>query len=291
MSPPLDQTHDEEIVDEFYKKGWTECSTSELCKALTNRSCECMGSGSCSIGMFNHYLYQEGSQEPMAARYKEFPILLNRVVAEEISLEEIRCAPHTVGSSVRYYEERVIGDVLSNTMVSVAIGLVKSPCFNVACYVAEINLEASKGDSLCILKERGLYGWVLCHDGEVLDHLLKSLCVIGIDPVVSGEGNYEVLLQHDRHRGRPASETTQRSSVVNLSTSGFRLNASGRVNMIGKAPGPRVQKCSGSEVSCIRAVGTALVTISIVLEPKSMYGGKNPSTKKPLYVVHNVIFV
>jgi hypothetical protein len=275
MASRIARIHDEYIADKFYMIGWNLYTTADFCK---RNGCECLGSGSCYTGSFNHYLVRDGEAAPSSPHV--FPLSLNAETVDEMSLEEIRCIKHTLQHSLQYFSQRVVMDPLVDTLVSIVLGNFKSPCFNISCYLVEMDLNYVRGDVLCIIPTEKNHGWVICHDTRIVEVLLECLCVIGICPIVSYSGVKNLDVQ--------SSELSEEVISMSISTSGFKCPTGGAINIMGRVDNAGRFSCVNKTDTGVKAVKTALATISVVLEPTSLHGGKNPSTKKLSYVVHNV---
>lgn len=271
-----DLVHDEFISDTFYATGWTTQCTSSSCK---NKDCKCKGSGSCVYNLFNHYMKPDDSSsaedtDPCLT----FPVFLHSRSVDEISAEEIRCSPANLGKSYRYFRKQVVTSPREQTLLSVALNKYKSPCFSVECRLIEMKRESAYPGSFCFPSRTDGNVHVLAHDGIVLTPLLESICMIGIDPVVSSKGVYGITMLSGKSKGRHAD----------LFTSGFTYSTSYGVNIIGSMREGASEMVELHSDGSTRAVRTAVVTLSVVLTPRSYYGGKNPSTKTVSYHIHNV---
>ena len=100
----------------------------------------------------------------------------------------------------------------------------------------------------------------------------------GIDPVVSPAGACRLSVE-DRSGG---------TKTLNLQISGFSCSPSYGIDILGDVPMEERSTVRKSDGIKAKAVRTALATLSVVFTPKSFYGGKNPSTKRVTYHVHNV---
>lgn len=269
-------THNEYVDDSMYSVGWGEVST---CRSCVDAECKCSRSGSCKSTIFNHYMYRVDEQRNAAETDQfDFPLYISNGAAEEVCVEEVRCRRYTVGAAYDYYIGRVLSDPLCETMISVFLGEYKSTCFNISCFILEISEQAVLPGSICFSDEESNYVSVLARGYEASTSLLDAMCMLGIDPVVPHTGDYSLEVLDDE----------EKKQTLNVCTSGFKNPGDLKMNIIGPAEPASGYVVLNAEVCGIRAVKTALVTVSIVLTPKSLYGGKNPTTKSVLYFVHNV---
>lgn len=272
----IGHVHDEYIADSFYTTGWKAVSTSSLC---VNRGCECHASGACVNGFFNHYMIpDDGSVIDEREKCKYLPMLLKQGNVDEISVEEVRCVHDTLENAYTYYDNHVITNGSEQTLISVAINRCKSVCVPMMCYLLEMKTKDVLPGSFCLPSISSGYAYVLAHTGTVLSPLLESICMIGIDPVVSSKGIYNVTVADSVHR----------ELKIEMFTPGFTYSKEHGVNIMGDMRSGAQQKVVRCDEGNINAVRTAIVTLSVVLTPKSFYGGKNPSTKTVAYYVHNV---
>ena len=268
--------HDEFIADTFYTTGWTTKATSDLCR---NKSCGCKGSGSCKYGIFNHYMTPVDSESfDDEHPHMVFPIFLSNRNADEISAEEVRCSPDTLQGSYAYFLTQVMESPAEQTLVSVVLNRCKSACFSVRCRLVEMEAGKAPQGSFCLPSPRDGDVCVLAYEGSVLTPLLESICLIGVDPVVSPKGVYSVTCS--RRDGKVYS--------MDLYTAGFTFSAECGVNLLGSMREGAVEEVLWCDSDGVKAVRTAVVTLSVILTPKSFYGGKNPSTKSVQYHIHNV---
>jgi hypothetical protein len=207
-----------------------------------------------------------------------FPLYITNGTADEICIEEVRCRQYTVGRAYNYYIRKVVHDPLCQTMISVFLGDYKSTCFNMSCFMLET--ERSKVPEGCLYFDHEKKGTVsiLARGQEATASLLEAMCVLSIDPIVSSEGevSLEVLDDHNN------------VNIINVCMSGFSNKNTKEINVLGSMKRAPDYVSAGEGSLYVRAVRTALVTMSVVLTPKSLYGGKNPTTKVVTYYVHNV---
>ena len=268
-------THDELVDDWLYSEGWMQVSSQDDCR---DKGCNCETTGECSFRIFNHFMVKDGCDvEVGSVGKRKFPICLTMEATEELNVEEVRCKKHTTGKAYRYYLNVVLKGDSCVTMVSVATQDYKSTCFNVSCWLLETPIEQVAPGTLALGSgEKGI-AWVLCRDARTNASVLSSLCSIGIDPVVVANGQFslEVL----RKEGGKL--------MICVDSSGFRCGEGGP-NVLGYGSGGSIRLLCPPGSTGVRAVRTALITASILLTPKSMYGGKNPSTKTVTYFIHNI---
>lgn len=268
--------HDEFIADSFYSTGWVTRTTSELCR---KKRCECGGSGSCKTGLFNHYMIPlDSGLFGDEDSHMVFPVFLHSRNVDEISAEEVRCSPNNVHASYAYFMRHVVKSASEQTLVSVALNRCKSVCFSMKCRLIDMTEPSIPAGSFTISSPTEGYAYVLAHEGSVLTPLLEAICLIGVDPVVSPKGMYSVTCIG--HGGRAYS--------TELYTTGFTFSGECGVSVLGDMRAGAEERVIRCDEGNIRAVRTAVVTLSILLTPKSFYGGKNPSTKTVQYHVHNV---
>lgn len=263
--------HDERVDDTLYSQGWRCISTQFQCK---KRRCRCHVTGDCILGVFNHYMMREDTleeeKEPSAFT---FPITIRASDGYEMSIEEVRCRRHVLDIAYRYYNNIVLGSNSPSTFVSVVGDGCKSICFNIDCYMLDMEEEASPAGSLSITSGDPEETWVISRDISTTRAICDSLCNIGVDPVVCAEGS--VALRGLR-------------TVVD--TSGFTCAGAGPNVLQNDSLVSNLVLMDPVASAGVRAVKTALVTVSILLTPKSMYGGKNPTTKTITYFIHNICY-
>lgn len=267
--------HDEHIDDSMYSVGWREVSTSNGCK---NKKCRCNGSGSCKFAIFNHFMYRVDDENTGRKTDQfDFPLLIGSAATNEFSVEEIKCARYTVGAAYNYYVRRVMLDS-SETMVSVFLGDYKSSCFNMLCFVLEMPRSLTSPGYLCLDSSTPGHTNVVARECETSASILEEICLLGLDPIVAPGGNCTLGV----------FDENDEDGTVQVSMLGFRYTAGAKTNVVGpldcKPDYPTVK----ANPLGVRAVRTALATVSVVLTPKSLYGGKNPTTKLVSYFVHNV---
>lgn len=283
--------HDEHIDDWLYSQGWRQISTQDDCE---KDGCKCKSTGKCRKRMFNHYMAEDTSPSPVSqdspsfdcrrALVQEadlsadtFPICVDFDTVECIGVEEIRCKRHTVGICYKYYKANVLKKGSPVTMVSVAVDGYKSACFNMSVHLLEMPKSAVPEGSLAISSQSEENCWVLARSTRLMTAFLNTLCDIDVSPIVGVENEIVLRMQH------PAIDLPE----VSFITSGFSW-AKGGPNMLWN-PGMSsfLTECHPNKAN-VRAVKTALVTMSVLLTPKSLWGGKNPTTKLVTYVVHNI---
>lgn len=286
-----EEVYDEHVDDWLYSRGWKHVSSREGCE---NVGCKCETEGACLLGVFNHFMVRRGCEEDAeeycSEREKEdcrgqpceapgplCPIVLDTEASDDLCVEEVRCMKHTMGPAYVYYRNNVVGSLRTITMVSAVTGDYKSVCFNIPCYLLEVNSGLVPAGALGVKAEGSGRTWVLSRGAAASEPVLESLCSIELSPVVCPEGRLALSVR--------ALEKGHTSLEVDIA--GFKCRDEGP-NMIEKANGCFVEAQCRSCALDVRAVRTALVTVSILLTPKSMYGGKNPSTKLITYFVHNV---
>jgi len=285
--------HDEHIDDWLYSRGWRQVSTQDECES---RGCRCGLTGACLQRIFNHYMVEDGSRgssvQMDAANSSDeanagsgeasplsFPICVNPDTVEMVGVEEVRCRRHTVGISYKYYEANVLKDHRTTTMVSAAVDGYKSACFNMLCYLLEVPKSKTPTGALAVSSQDPEGCWVLARSSSLTTVFLESLCTIDISPIVQAEDEIELRLQG----------CVPGSRGVLFDTSGFAWRAGGPNMIYDPSASPVVTECYPNP-GMVRAVRTALVTTSILLTPKSLYGGKNPTTKLLTYFVHNICY-
>ena len=266
----------EHIDDSMYTIGWREVST---CKVCDNASCLCANSGSCTYTVFNHYMYREDDGDIVGGMIElDFPLYIGDDVDEEVCVEEVRCRRYTVGAAYDYYMSEVLSEPLSQTMISVFSGEHKSTCFNISCFILEVKEHAVCDDDLCLTQCTEGYVDVLARSRKASSSLLQAMCMLNIDPIVTRLGDYSLAVVDGR----------KRQQNLDVCTSGFKWSQTCGFSLLRLHGTSRPRTVVGEHASSIRAVRTALATVSVVLTPRSMYGGKNPTTKSVSYFVHNV---
>ena len=264
------------IDDSMYTVGWKEVST---CKACSDVGCLCAGSGSCTYAAFNHYMYrEEGESTTGDADELNFPLHVSNEMDGEVCVEEVRCRGHTVGAAYDYYMREVLPEPLSQTMISVFSGEYKSTCFDISCFVLETRNDVVCSTDLRLAQGTEDYTDILARGYEASGSLLQAICMLDIDPIVSCLGDHSLVVI-DEH-GQEQS--------LNVCTSGFKWSQRCGFSFLHMREADQRHAVVGARADEIRAVRTALATVSVVLTPKSMYGGKNPTTKSVSYFVHNV---
>jgi len=268
--------HDEQIDDSMYSVGWREVSTGGVC---VKSKCECKGSGSCTFALFNHFMYRE-EEDYLGSNLDQFdfPLYITNGTADELSVEEVRCRRYIVGAAYNYYVRKVVHDPLRETLISVFLGDYKSTCFNMLCFLLEAKSSSRLEGYLRMDHEEKGVTSVLARGQEATASLLEAVCMLGINPIVSSEGELSLEILD--------SET--RAQTLNVCISGFSNDSMRGVNVLGSLKSTPEYISTHKGKFGIRAVRTALVTMSVVLTPKSLYGGKNPTTKTVSYYVHNV---
>jgi hypothetical protein len=270
------KVHDECIDDSMYSLGWLEASTASAC---TTSGCVCRRSGSCKFIVFNHFMYrEEDATNGKKPDQFDFPIYITNGTADELSVEEVRCKRHVVGSAYDYYNRVAISDPLRESMISVFLGDYKSTCFNMSCFLLEMKNSSALEECLHLSHEERGFTNVLARGYEATASLLEAMCMINVDPIVSPNGQYSMQLL-DRQGF---------TQTLNVCTAGFLNKRAGSINVLGSVTSVPQYVPVDKKKYGVRAVRTALVTMSVVLTPKSLYGGKNPTTKIVSYYVHNV---
>jgi hypothetical protein len=289
--PPSGEVHDERVDDWLYSYGWTQVSSQDACRFS---GCDCASTGICTQEMFNHYMIESGEvsplappdprisqdgEEPSAGRNSPstFPVYLGIDTIEMAGVEEVRCRPHVVNVAHAYYKANVVKYRRNSTLVSVAMGGYKSTCFNMSCYLLSMPRSAVPKGSLAMGSSSSEEYWVLARGAQLTALFLESLCTIGVDPVVEATGQITLSPQG------PTEDCTERC----FETAGF-LWKRGGPNILWNPNMLSLPATCHGNVWGVRAVKTALVTVSVLLTPKSMYGGKNPTTKTIDYFVHNI---
>jgi hypothetical protein len=281
------QVHDEHIDDFLYSEGWTQVSTQVYCK---REGCHCEVTGECKGLMFNQYLVEDPNVSPISqdsdaetgvqdneASPSSFPVCVTNDNVESIGVEEIRCKPHTVGSCYMYYKTNVLQTDEPVTMISVAVDGYKSACFNMACHLLEMHQSNIPRGALAIASQSPEVCWVLARSVRLTTAFLSSLCEIDISPMVGVVEEISVRMVN----------APLRSPEARFVTSGFAWSRAGPNMLWSAGTSSAVARCR-SNAAGVRAVKTALVTMSLLLTPKSLYGGKNPTTKLVTYFVHNI---
>lgn len=266
--------YSEYIDDSMYSVEWREIST---CGPCASAECRCGGSGFCKFAIFNHYMYRADGQSAETDQF-DFPLYISNDAAEEVCVEEVRCRRYTVGAAYDYYISKVLLDPLNETVVSVFLGEHKSTCFNMSCFILETTGTATPSGCICFSGGEGGSASILARGYEASASLLEAMCMLGIDPVVQHTGNYSLKIV----------DGEEKEQTLNVCASGFRNTGGSKLNILDPAEPVPSYAVLNSEVCGVRAVRTALVTVSVVLTPKSLYGGKNPTTKSVSYFVHNV---
>jgi hypothetical protein len=284
--------YDEMTDDDMYSHGWSIVSTQSKCG---QRGCACRVDGMCNRGVFNHYMIEDAELSPMSPGNfnmgaggrgnggaevpsdTSFPIVITPETVDAVGVEEVRCKRHVVGQAYRYYKFNTPATNKGITMVSVSTYGYKSTCFNMLCYLLDMPRLKAPGGCMAMGPPDGENCWVLARDVGLTRSLFLCLTNIGISPIVEDENIIEILLKEEGLDDNRARFSTSR--------------------LVWKNGGPNLlwnpEVTSGS-MECepnsydVRAVKTALVTISVLLTPKSLYGGKNPTTKLVTYFVHNV---
>lgn len=172
----------------------------------------------------------------------------------------------------------MISNRKTQTIVSVCCGDFKSTCFDMACFVIKVpNGDAASG---CLIVEEcdDGFSWVLATRDAVTSQLMECLCVIGIEPIVARPKQHTFVVRV------PGGKKVR----IRANASGIRASPRVPVNVTGSPPADTDLLFGGSGESTVKAVRTALVTVSITLTPRSQYGGKNPQTKVVEYFVHNI---
>ena len=225
--------------------------------------------------MFNHYLVKRSLEGADKCEPVRFPINLVHTMMDGLALEEVTCKKRVTKESSKYYKNVVARRSKEITMISVVTGDYKSPCFNAACCLVKIPFSAAPPDSIFVeSSEEGMI-WVLSIDLEVDKTLLVAICELGLSPIVNTEGTLALELKG-----------ASRYFVVNFANTDCTDYGPNVIACpgVGKYEG----ECKDNKVRA-RAVMTALATVSVVLTPKSMHGGKNPTTKQLKYFVHNIL--
>lgn len=268
--------HDEFIDDSFYSTGWSEVSTSSQC---SNGECECRGSGSCVSSVFNHFMYitEGASSDTQPSRYT-FPLFVDKTSVDEVSVEEVKCREYITGSAFRYYDQCVVKDRRTQTMVSVCTGEYKSTCFDIPCLVLRVKRDCVTVG--CVIIEECQDGtvWIVATRDSVTSQLMEALVVVGVEPIVSKSKCFTILLKLC-----PGLNVRMR-----VTASGMRVPRGCALSVVGSPQQEDTTRLVSEVTKSVEAVRTARVTVSIVLTPRSLYGGKNPSTKIVEYFVHNV---
>lgn len=287
----MTQINDEHIDDWLYSQGWKQVSTQDGC---SEEGCKCISTGRCAKPMFNHYMVEEYNPSPIscgsscfdtgATSEKEneapadtFPICITQESVDTIGVEEVRCRRHTVGICYRYYKANVIKRGIPMTMVSVAMNEYKSACFNMSCHLLEMPKPKVPDGALAINSSSGDSCWVLARSTALNVSFLNVLCDIEVSPLVEDENKVPVKMKHP----------TMDLPIATFITSDFAWTRGGPNMLWSPNMSSSVVSCYPNEAG-VRAVKTALVTVSVLLTPKSLWGGKNPTTKLVTYFVHNI---
>lgn len=269
-------SHEEYIEDSFYTDYWTIISTPGLC---VTENCKCDYSGTCECELFNHYMTSDPIQtKNYSDACATFPIHVDPGNADEISVEEVTCSVSTLAQSYEYFSKHVVRDRYSQTLISIARDAFKSVCFTMSCSIMEMYSSDVPKDSLCLPSQTHGTEMVVAHNELVLIPVLESICSIGVDPVVKSSNTYRFV-----HRGKKSS-----CVVEHLSPSGFTYSEQFGINITGNRSTLNMKNALPGSTRGLLAVGTASVTVSIVLTPRSYFGGRAPSTKTVSYHVHNI---
>lgn len=289
----LQSVHDEYIDDTMYLRGWNTVSTIYAC---VRSGCRCSRGKVCDTGMFNHYLVEDcspGTPElPTSSTFEHsevgglaqqeteptaFPLYISPENVGACGMEEIRCAKHTLSATYSYYRRNVLKGSNTTTLLSCAIDGYKSPCFNILCYL--VIMPKSSLPEGCVALACGSKDecMVLTRDEELASPLMEFMCYTGVSPLVT----------NDKFLSAVEKDENGKLLARRLWYTSFAFSKVGPNVLIEGSLGPS-RPATVSSIPKARAVQTALVTVSILLTPKSLYGGKNPSTKLLTYFVHNV---
>lgn len=200
---------------------------------------------------------------------------------DEFSVEELQCTRDNLGDSHRYFRRCVVADLHSSTLLSMNRGDFKSPSFNVNCELILLDPSRIETSAVVVAEAEKGYGWVISLDQEIFTSMLESMSFIDIHPLIPPPEQCIIRSSPD-HDG---TMNDSKSLIFNV----FR-------GLVGTSTNVRVSDapehvCAAEDKGRrldVRAVKTAVATLSIVLEPVSLYGGVRPSTKSVHLVVHNV---
>lgn len=271
------------LSDSAYRQNYSIVSTSSLCD---DSECWCDGSGRCVSMLFNHFMhidedildYKTDRYVPLNTSVYKFPIKVDSSTADELSVEEVGASIETLGPSYEYFMRQVPLPSEDPGLVSVNIYDYKSVCFNIASVLAAVRDSDVPDGAISLLDAGNDHSWVLCIDNMIQQRISEALCEVGASPIVKPPTYFGVV---------PAGfDETHSMDLVVLGISALNDGTIPTVGDIHSKVWCDVycKSCDG-----VRAVRTAVVTLSITLKPVSMYGGVRPSTKQISYVIHNVI--
>ncbi len=274
--------HDEMIPDRFYRKGWAN---------YVPRGIQDNVSAETQEPVIIHYLAMRGvARLPSCHLAYRSPIkLFSAPLSDDTSVEEIRCTVGTLGDAYAYYVRRVVENPHRQTLLSVCHQDLKSPCFEVPCLCSRVD-SVPMGAATFETPDRSL--WEVGTPSWTVGALVDSMCDIGITPIITTDPSYTV-------------RTSLLGRATDVITKVFRPPVNASIQVLGAVSGGYLDKSRGEgptdsayrylegvgttlDGRCV-AVRTAAATISVVLTPRSLYGGKNPETKEVSIVVHTVM--
>lgn len=276
--PAADIVPDNDTMEQaLFTQGWTEISTPVRCN---NVNCKCLGSGTCRTKLFNHYLVRSADliETPKLHTDTFFPINISVTDAEDVNIEEVTASQATLGSAFKYFSNCIL-DSPDESFVAVVMRDYKSICFNVDCYLVAVEEPSSIPDALLISDTLTDNEWALSIDARIISLFLESLSLTGTTPIVP-----PLMPTRMTEKG-----STLGFGSIDIVSGSFEVPEDGIINVSGTAFLDRLSKAVlHLERPVVTAVRTATVTLSIRLRPKSMYGGRDPSTKLISYIVHNI---
>lgn len=271
------------LSDSAYRQNYSVVSTSSLCD---DDECWCECSGRCVSMLFNHYMHiDEDILDPKNERYTPlktsvytFPIRVDSSTADELSVEEVGPSIETLGPSYEYFMRQVPLPSEDPGLVSVNIYDYKSICFNATSILAAVRDSDIPDGALSLFDAGNDHSWVLCINNMIQQRISEALCEVGASPIVKPPTYSRVVPVgfDDSHK-------------MDLVVLGITALKNGITPTIGDIHSKKWYDVTCESCDGVRAVRTAVVTLSITLKPVSMYGGVRPSTKEISYVIHNVI--
>lgn len=187
---------------------------------------------------------------------------INDTNVDEISVEEVICAPASMGHFAGYIQKYTGCSSTSNTIVCISYGLVKSPFF---CVDSVVVAEGTKIQYAVSIRN--------------LDVVTSSLYNLG---TVVNSGDISLVDITD-------SSSEASSTEDGVASVGSRSREAIIIDRCTDSASRVIKGSSyGDTKEAASAVATATITLTMVLIPSLMNGGILALAKRPVLIVHNV---
>lgn len=179
-------------------------------------------------------------------------LVIGNDTVEEIGVEEVMCCEASMGSMWSYFLSTSIKNEYSDTMVCIYHGDTKS----VLCdYNVIVGVQSG--------------AFMYSVDTRTLNGLFYALHIIGISVVIGKQKSFTI----------EDSESGSGIEYIGIDVQSSRESSWEESSMCMVNGDMKINRM---------AVATAVVTLSITLEPSSTNGGSLPYTKKPIFTLHNI---